>query len=111
MELTRADLVQYIGTTNYYKHPSSGLEYTDGVQHMAQAGEAYWLIDAIASYHRQEPFQVWTLTVTGMKAVLTMVEDTGQPVLVRQDIPFTDFPLDEIVLWLIEGVLILPSEY
>ena len=112
-----AELGQFIGTTNYYKH-WLGIKYTDGVQYLAEKVGAYWLIDAIASYKRSEPFQVWTLAQgpDGKGAVLSMVEDTGQPVKVSQDIPFTDFPFNElpepmIKLYLIDGVLLLPSEY
>jgi hypothetical protein len=31
--------------------------------------------------------------------------------LVRQEIPFTDFPLEEITLYLANGTLLLTSEY
>ena len=79
---------------------------------MAERAQAYWLIDAIVSYRRKEVFQLWTLTLLGdHKAVLTMAHDTDQPLLLKQEIPFTDFPLKSISLYLIEGVLILPSEY
>ena len=37
--------------------------------------------------------------------------DIGEKPLVTQNIPFTDFPLDTIDLWLCDGVLMLPSEY
>ncbi len=108
--LTTEFLSQFIGTTQYYKN-SLGLRYTDGVQAMAEVGGAYWLIDAIASYRRREPFQVWKLTVKDGKGALTMQEDSDQPVIVKQKIPYTDFPLDEITLFLIDGVLLLTSEY
>ena len=110
-KLNKADLAQFIGTTQYFKHWLPGLVYTDGVKYLAETGGAYWLINAIASYRRQEQFQVWTLTVADRSAVLTMVEDTGQPEIVRQEIEYTDFPLDEITLYLIDGVLLLTSEY
>ena len=31
--------------------------------------------------------------------------------LAAQAIPFTDFPLEEVSLWLVDGTLMLPSEY
>lgn len=110
-ELTEYDLCQFTGTEQYYKH-WLGINYTDGVKFMAERGKAYWLIDAIASYRRKEPFQVWSLEVAEDKtAVLQMKEDSDKPALVRQEIPFTDFPLKKIEFFLIDGVLILPSEY
>ena len=109
--LTQSDLGQFIGTTQYFRH-FLGLKYTDGVQYMAQAGGAFWLIDVIASYRRKEPFQVWELKVKpDNSCVVTMREDTDQPTKVRQEILYTDFPLENITLYLIDGVLLLPSEY
>lgn len=43
-------------------------------------------------------------------AVLTCERDTDEP-MITQEIPFTDFPLAEITLYLCDGVLLLPSEY
>jgi hypothetical protein len=31
--------------------------------------------------------------------------------LTSQDISYTDFPLTDIAVWLIDGTLMLPSEY
>ena len=107
-------LAQCYCSDQNYKNELLHFVYTSGVKTMWEmCGEhgAYWLLIAIASYRKKQPFQIWTLEVENSKAVLTMKEDTGQPVLVRQEIPYTDFPLDKMVLWLIDGVLILPSEY
>ncbi len=104
------ELNQFTGTENYYKH-WLGKVYTDGVKYMAEKAGAYWLLDAIFSYRRKEPFQVWILKVKDSQAVLTMQEDTDAPVLVKQEIKYTDFPMDEIKLYLIDGVLLLTSEY
>ena len=43
-------------------------------------------------------------------ATLYCERDTND-VAFKQEIPFTDFPLDEIQLYLANGVLLLPSEY
>ena len=83
------------------------------------AGGAYWLIDAISSYQHKDlggvmkiPFQVWTLKVTKDRtAVLEMREDSNKPVLVKQVLHYTDFPLPEITMWVADGVLHLPSEH
>jgi len=107
----QAGLNQCIGTTQYFIHWTKTLKYTDGIKFLADNAGAYWLIDAIASYQRKEPFQLWELKVNDSKAVLTMKEDTNEPVLVKQEITYTDFPLDEITLYLIDGILLLTSEY
>lgn len=119
-KLIESDLNQFTGTENYYRHPLTDCVYTDGVKYVAEEAGAYWLLDAIFSYRRKEPFQIWKLTVSPevgpgdirrTPAVLEMREDSDRPVLVRQEIEYTDFPLFEITMWLIDGVLILPSEY
>ncbi len=109
--LSKYELQQFSGTEHYYRH-WLGIHFTDGVKYMAERAGAYWLIDAIGSYRRKEAFQIWELKVdAGKRAVLTMVEDSDEPVLVRQEIPFTDFPMQSIKLYLIDGILLLPSEY
>lgn len=67
--LTYGDLAQFTGTEQIYKNAFNTLCYTDGIRHVAQAGQAYWLLDAIAFYQSQltEPrlreFQIWILTL------------------------------------------------
>jgi hypothetical protein len=43
-------------------------------------------------------------------AVLACEDGNGQAVL-SKDIPFTDFPLDEIKFYVINRTILLPSEY
>lgn len=113
--LKKEDLNQFTGTEHYYNY--LGIKLTDGVKYLAEAGGAFWLINIVASYQtgkiKKIPFQVWTLKVDLEKktGVVTMKEDTGMPDLVTQNLEYTDFPLNEVSLWLIDGVLILPSEY
>ena len=109
--MMQTDLTGFTGTENYYQHWLKRGVYTDGVKYLAEKAGAYWLLDAIFSYHRSEPFQIWTLKVNDSHATLEMREDTGAPIKVRQEIEFTDFPLKEVKLYLIDGVLLLPSEY
>lgn len=109
--LTKESLRQFHGTEQYYRH-WLGYLYTDGVHHVAQEGGANWLLDAIFSYRRKEVFQIWELRVSSdKKAVLTMKEDSDKPFLVSQSFDYTDFPLESITFYLIDTVLLLPSEY
>ena len=119
-------LSHFHSTGDYYR--SSGLAtdiyHTDGVQWLADAAKCFWLIDAIASHQFNvrvsgEPFQVWTLKVENRKGVLICGDGDDTPPLVTQEIPYTDFPLDEISLFLEDGsldgvnvhrILMLPSE-
>ena len=123
------NLQHFCGSEQYYKH-WLGLCYTDGIKYLAENAQCFWLIDAIASHQptakknpRLKEFQLWFLHVgtghefikpkAGNAAVLTCWEDTpkaeSKPVIIQQ-IPFTDFPLPEIKLYLQEKILLLPDE-
>ena len=124
----KVNMRQAIGTTKYIKHFTGLLVFTDGVDQLREDADCHWLVDAIASHqikHRDKKFQVWELEtdLENKTAVLTMKEDTNTPVLVRQEIPYTDFPLEKIKFFVQEGgygteenwttclVLMLTSEY
>ena len=117
--LAEADLAQFTGTTTYYQHPL-GIHYTEGVQYLAERGGAYWLIDAIASWQSDprvsqdrmlQQIQFWTLTVNDDRSALLVCERDEGDIVVTQDIPLTDFPLEKIKLYFQEGVVLLESEY
>lgn len=103
------------GSDDYYKN-YTGLLYTQGIAEMAEVAQAHWLIDLAGSYQhgwvKKIPFQVWTLTVRpDYHAVVEMREDTGQPAKIRQKIEFTDFPAGVFEFYVIDGVMLLKSEY
>ena len=121
-ETLESDLAQFTGSENLYRHAlNRNFRHTDGVNYLAEKAGAYWLIDLIASHHlsrkvRAESFQVWTLTLTGQKNPMAVAEcraDTNAPLLARQEIEFTDFPLKAIKLCTVDGrlALMLPNEY
>ena len=128
-KLTHAELRQFTGDFDRFYHLlKRKVVYTPGVQYLAQQGQAYWLIDAIASYYGSEQMiaamnrdprlrslQFWRLDVTGSSAVLIAYADVGEEPFIRQEIPFTDFPLDFVEIWAgFDGerwTLYLPSEH
>ena len=65
--LRTTDLDQFTGSEHWYRHPLyPSITYTDGAHHVAEAGGAFWLLDAIVSHQhdarvRREEFQIWTL--------------------------------------------------
>ena len=113
-----------------------GLLCTDGIMGVAQEASAYWLIDIVGSL-KYEP-KVWAemnqhrlivckleVNLEKSTAVFTaseMADDSGipyEPPIYTQEIPYTNFPLKEVEMWLDmesrshkgEQVLFLPSEY
>ena len=105
------------GTEAYHKFSSFSNfpVVTDGVMALAQAANCFWLLDIIGSYQtdkRLDPhFQVWTLDVNqdDGTAVANGFNDTE--LIITQDIPSTNFPLEMLKLFLIDGVILLPAEY
>lgn len=117
-----SDLRQFSGSEEYHKwsYLFKDQVLTDGAKYLAEKAGAYWLMDAIASHQklpklRNESFQVWRLTVTrnkqGSKEATLVADDGNDNVLARQRIPFTDFPLDKIKLYLVDNIIMLPNEY
>jgi len=119
-KLSREELLEqlphFTGTEQHWHHPYfSGYYYTDGIRFIAQKAEAYWLLVHILSNQKipdlkGQEFQVWRMKVADSSAVIT-VEDGDKNILKKFDIPFTDFPLNELTLWVEGNVLLLPSEH
>ncbi len=115
------DLSNFTGTENYYRMPLfPGIVYTDGAEYLATNADAFWLLDAIASYQPRckqdeslRQMQFWTLkevpqapepapmTVGAVLASKTprkkcmavlVCERDSDDVAFQQEIEFTDFP-------------------
>jgi hypothetical protein len=131
----------FTGTEAYHQHWLPHVVLTDGVAYLMEHGNCYWLVDAIASHLRRPSvvakthgerfatFHLWTLRKFPdgggpNAAILEAKEDTDEPILIRQVIPYTDFQFEDgdktfklfaAATELEEGktvyVLMLPSEY
>lgn len=102
----------FYGTTQYYKYYS--LFLTDGVQFLAEAGRCYWLIDILWSIQRKmadHGLVICTLKVNENRSAQFIAIGDGDAVVHEQAIAYTDFPLDEIKLYVANDVVMLPSEY
>ena len=130
MSSLRSELAQFTGSMKWFRHSfNRAVLYTEGIEYLGRRGEAFWLIDAIALHLASELFQeaaskdrriglihFWRLAVMSDKsAILTATPDSGEPEFIKQKIPFTDFPLDEVNVWAQcdgeQWTLLLPSEY
>ena len=114
-----ATLPNFYGTEAYHKasliFPTAVL--TDVAKYIADACGAYWLMDAIVSYlprFKDDGFAVARLNVPNSRGSL-LIEDGNGNVLAEQEISFTDFPLDSIVLYAVKSTaqwaIMLPSEH
>jgi hypothetical protein len=117
-KLTRAELAQFTGSENWYRHGLvRSVLFTDGAKHLADRAGAYWLIDEIALAQKfdkvvaAEEFQLWKLTVNADHTAILACENGDCDTVMRKEIPFTDFPFDEIKLYCTNNTILLPSEY
>ncbi|MBP9727588.1 MAG: hypothetical protein KBD83_09040 [Gammaproteobacteria bacterium] len=115
-------------TENWYSHPlTKRLVYTDGVRHLAQICESYWLIDLIALQFLPELIRTssdWFYSVrinvsdhqTGV--VIVTDENSKKPILTER-LSYTTFPKVKDFMLFIESMdhenntfcLLLPSEH
>lgn len=115
-----SNMAQASGTEGYHRFsilfPKTVL--TDGVLQLCKDAECFWLMDIIGSYQHKllpkEDFQVWTLTVKDKEGVV-VATDGNDNELVRQELEYTSFPLDNLKLFVHYNgelqVVMLPSEY
>ncbi|MDO9502771.1 MAG: hypothetical protein Q7J52_21940 [Falsiroseomonas sp.] len=118
-----AHLAHFNGSATVIRHSLvRSVLMTEGVVFLAHAAQAHWLMDAIASFVHDprasaEQFQAWHLSVDAAtrRATLAMTDGNSDQPIITQELDYTDFPLDEIAIWLIaEGarwIMMLPSEY
>ena len=116
--ITENDLVQFTGTEQYYRYHN--LLLTDGAFYLAEKAGCFWLMDVIWSHaienrwFGQEDFITCNLTVQDTVGDIALDDGNGN-ILATHHVPFTDFPLDKIQLYLVRGehhfVVMLPGEY
>ena len=112
-----SQLNQFIGTEKYYRISRRHL-LTDGTKYLAEAAECFWMMDAIASHLCEIGTEDWFVSVrvqvTEGSAVMIYEDGNGRE-HARQEIPYTDFPLNSITLYACwdgeHWVIMLPSEY
>jgi hypothetical protein len=117
---TLDDLRNFTCTEHHYRHPfNPKCLYTDGVKHVAANG-CGWFLDIIAlqppALRRKlasQPFQVWTLTSDAdHNGKIVVTDGNSKRPLYTKRLDFTDWPPgQELVLWVEDGVVLLPSEH
>lgn len=111
--------------TENYTRVYPGLLITSGVRLLAEEAGAFWLLDVIESIRprvsKEDGFAVAELSVSENDSAVFRLTDGNENELYKQEIQFTDFPFDNIKLFvaldeIIEPgksnwVVLLPSEY
>lgn len=117
-------LRNFTGTEGYLRYNPllfPRLVLTDGAQFLAEEAGAYWLMDMVGSYLPEIPADEHFVLVRyagtpGSSGLFSMTDDDpANQTYTRQSVEYSNFPLDEIRLYLTrqEGywVLLLTSEY
>jgi hypothetical protein len=117
VEQLKYQLYQFTGTTQYYEF-HSGCVLTDGTHFLAEHARCYWLMDVFASHltHISKEHGLATLKLVRAGDGANVVIDNGDgQVLATQHIPYTDFPLQEMMLFACWSggywVVMLTTEY
>lgn len=119
-----ARLSQFHGSETWYRSFLPWCIYSEGAKYLADTCQCYWLLDCLFSFRNKvlrnpktKQFCLWTLTLLPEGgAKLQCWEDTNVKAFrICQTIPYTDFPLNEIKLYMsFDGrnlKVYLPSEY
>ena len=110
-------LAQFTGTEKLSRICRRHL-LTDGTRYLAEKAACFWMMDAVASHLSEIGTEDWFVLVrvyvTEGRAVM-VYEDGNDHELARQEISYTDFPLEAISLYACwdtqHWVIMLPSEY
>ncbi len=105
------ELRGFSGTTAWY--PFHSLYLTDGTRYLAEQYDCYWLMTIIWSIPpkvRDSELLVCSLLVKDNgKALFTAMRE--KKTVYKQPIPHTDFPARSVTVWVLDRVILLPSEY
>jgi hypothetical protein len=112
-----SQLSYFTGTERHYRITRRHL-LTDGTKYLAEEAECYWMMDAIASHLCEIGTQDWfvkvRMTMKNSRATMYYEDGNGKE-HARQQIPYTNFPMQGITLYACwdgaHWVIMLPSEY
>jgi hypothetical protein len=111
------NLKHFTGTEQYHRFHSRTV-LTDGALYLAEVARCFWLMDVFAS-HLTEIATDHGMACLKLKRIgegaQVVIDNGDENVLAKQEIAYTDFPLDEITLFACWSggywVIMLTSEY
>jgi len=116
------NLQRFHGSETIYKIPLIQTRYTEGMKYLAEAAECFWLITDVSAMAKSLLPKSYFITVD-FKRLETSENDFSGPVASIeysdgngtifgvQHYNVTDFPLNRLRLFFVEGTLMLPGEY
>jgi len=119
-EELRSGLRQFTQIDGWYHHWLNRFVYSDGVKWLSDQGDCRWLLTDIAFYQLRiksdypqfEPFQIWHFkSVSANHVALKCLDGNSQTPFIQDEVEVLQCAFTEITLWLVNGMLLLPSEY
>jgi len=118
----KAELQQFIGSESFYKIPLIGTRFTDGIKYLTDAAECFWLVTDASVIAKSLMNKSYFVTIDfrrlpekereeSQSEALINYSDGNGHIFETHKYHVTDFPLDELRLFFIDGTLMLPSEY
>jgi hypothetical protein len=107
----------YETPTEWYRHSPSGLLYSPGVKFFQDEAHASWLVDTILgdiypeAESRGYSFVRIATTVFDDHSALIQADDNDGYWFWSQEHELVTLPPGDWPMWLVSGVLLLPSEY
>lgn len=114
--LNLSDLAHFTGSENAFFHPLfRAIKYTDGVKFVGDNGASWLVTDILAvccgvAKVKREPFVCVTFTAKDSKGAIVWTDGCDKK-LHRQNVDFTDFPDGKIKFFVVDGMMMLASEY
>ena len=112
------NLEQHIGTTGYFKVGLTPIVVTDGIKYFAETCSCFWLLDDITinlyKKHQELGWLFIDIEVNKRHTVhITVRQDKDEPVIYDKKIKDVCeyIPVGSYRMWLMNNVLLLPSEY
>ena len=111
------ELYNSVGSQKWHRHSiNRKVLYTDRVKLIVEEANAIWLLDKIIlaqkwlAYLEADALQVWTLSISDADAMLLCVTANGI-LQFEKCLERADFPTTRIVLYFVDNVIMIPSEY
>lgn len=116
------ELERFIGSEIVYQIPILKTRFTAGIKYLMQVAECFWLVLDSSTIGKSLMDKSRFICIDYSKCSKKENENSGHAALIEytdgngniletNKYNFTDFPLDQIRLYFIDGTLMLTSEY
>ena len=121
-EHIKLGLKQFHGTETFYQIPLIQTRFTDGLKYLADTAECFWLLTDVSVIAKSLMDKSYFICIDfkrlsrkeqqlmGCEATISYSDGNSHFYEVHK-YAFTDFPLDWLRLYFVDGTLMLPSEY